>query len=527
MKNAIYGLAVAAMVGFTACSKSDFEDSYADPSKISQTTVEKQFTGMMSANREYVLPSYWNYFVVLRTTVNRYIQAVGWVNSNNQYVPGAAGIGDRWNNYYNFLAQFKELQNVYGKLSAEDQAARRIYMIAATIYFYDHTQKVVDLHGDIPWSEAGNLSKNGGNYGSSLPKYDEATAIYTKMLDDLKAFSTELNTISVSAGIQAGFKTQDIVNKGDLTKWKTYCNSLRLRILTRVSGVASMSARATSEINEILGNPSGFPIVTDNIQNIQINVFDQSTSLNSQGFRTGLEDWDGNLAGKVMIDFMNNNADPRLRSMFEPGANANGVYIGLDPLKVSSEQTTTVAGGTLAIYNRSTLSRNQFFPGMLINASEVKFLVAEAQLKAGNDAAAKTAYEDGITKSIEYYQLLRSVSNDNTSGPLTPATGAEIADFIASAGVNWTNAASDADKLKLIATQKWIHFSVIQPLESWAEIRRLNAPVLNFEVDNSNAQAQPPYRWIYAPSEQTYNTENYNSVKDKDKLTTRIFWDIN
>lgn len=84
-------------------------------------------------------------------------------------------------------------------------------MIAATIYMYDAAQKVVDLHGDIPWSEAGMMSANGGNYSISLPKYDKAEDVYTKMLDDLKAFATELNTISIKSGIQAGFKTQDFV----------------------------------------------------------------------------------------------------------------------------------------------------------------------------------------------------------------------------------------------------------------------------------------------------------------------------
>jgi hypothetical protein len=144
----------------------------------------------------------------------------------------------------------------------------------------------------------------------------------------------------------------------------------------------------------------------------------------------------------------------------------------------------------------------------------------------GNDAAAKTAYNDGITKSVEFYYWLRTISNDNVSGPLAPTNASEIAAYINSSGVKWENAATNADKLKLLATQKWIHFNVVQPVESWAEIRRLDAPVFNFEVDIANPQKQPPYRWIYANGEQTYNTANYESVRSKDNLTTKIFWDI-
>lgn len=525
MKKIFFLLIAAVAVGFTACKKKDFADAYTDPSKVSVTSVEKQFAGFLASNRWYVLPDYWNYFVVLRTTVLHYTQAVGYVNALNQYVPGAAGITDRWNSYYNFLAQYRELENVYNKLATDDQKDRRIYMIAAAIYLYDHTEKVVDLHGDIPFSEAGKISANGGDYTKSFPKYDGAEAIYTKMLDDLKAFSDELNTLTVKTAIQTGFKNQDIVNNGNITLWKKYCNSLRLRMLARVSGVTAFQARAAAEATAILNSPANYPVVDKNEENIQIDVYNLSTEIHAKNFRSGLEDWNGNLAGKAMIDHMKTNMDPRLRAMFEPGANANGEYKGLDPLLPSGTQTPLVDGGMISIYNRSTFSRNQYFPGVLMTASEVSFLKAEGLLKAGSDALAKNAYEDGIRKSIAFYYGLRSLSNDNVAGPLTPFTEAEITAYLNSPGVSWSLAASAAEKLKLIATQKWIHFSIVQPLESWAEIRRLDAPVFNFEVDNANAQKQPPYRWIYPSTEQTYNTANYEAVRSKDNLTTKIFWD--
>src|SRR5687767_7236999 len=130
-------LVMVVMLGSFACTEEDFTESYANPSKISVSSVEKQFAGFLQANREYVLPSYWNYFVVLRTTVNRYTQSVGWVNANSQYVPGAGLVTDRWNNYYNFLAQYRELEKIYNALPSDDQQSRRIFMIAATIYLYD------------------------------------------------------------------------------------------------------------------------------------------------------------------------------------------------------------------------------------------------------------------------------------------------------------------------------------------------------------------------------------------------------
>jgi len=81
--------------------------------------------------------------------------------------------------------------------------------------------------------------------------------------------------------------------------------------------------------------------------------------------------------------------------------------------------------------------------------------------------------------------------------------------------------------MTLIATQKWIDSSVVQPYESWSEQRRLDAPALTFQVDATNQQTLPPYRWIYTSNENTYNTLNYDAVRSNDKLTNKIFWDVN
>ncbi|HYC84976.1 MAG TPA: SusD/RagB family nutrient-binding outer membrane lipoprotein, partial [Chryseosolibacter sp.] len=457
---------------------------------------------------------------------NRYTQAVGWVNANSQYVPGAGLVSNRWDNYYNFLAQYREFEKIYNKQSQDDQELRRIFMIAATIYLYDHTQKVVDLHGDIPFSEAGMLSVNGGDYEASLPKYDPAETIYSTMLDNLKAFADELNGIEITSAIQKGFKTQDIINNGDLGRWQAYCNSLRLRMLMRVSESPAFQSRANSEIQTIIANPSDYPLVTDNADNIQIEVFDLNTAINAKGFRAGLEDWQGNLAGKAMIDQMVSTDDPRLRVIFEPGPNAAGVYTGLDPTLDGSDQQELADGGTIAIYNRSTFSRNEYFPGMLISAAEVNLLLAEYHLRTGNDALAKTAYNNAIEQSILQYYAIRSVSNDNTAGAVDPVEDAEIALYQNDGAVAWDLALNANAKLELIATQKWLHFNVVQSLEGWAEQRRLGLPALDFWVDESNAQELPPNRWLYAPSENTYNTINYDAVRAKDNLATRIFWDV-
>lgn len=528
MKKLSSYLVAALLLGTVACQESEFTERYPDPAKISKTTIEKQYTGFLVSNMDYVLPQYRNYFVTLRTSLNHYNQITGWPNESGQYVPGSSGVEDVWYNYYNTLLQFRELENVYAKASAEDQKNKAIFLMTAKIYLYDYTQRIVDLHGDIPFTEAGMISANGGDYGNSLPKFDSAESIYTLMLDDLKTIATQLNSTTLNAGYQKSFTTQDFINKGDLMTWKRYTNSLRLRMLNRVSGAESFKSRATSEIGEILGNTTTYPIVESNDQNVQVNIYDINTNINSKGFRDGLESggWYGNTASKAMMDHMNMNKDPRLALLFEPGEKAGGQYIGLDPMATNAVQTSMFNAGVVAIYNRYNLSRNQFFPGVLINAANNSFIKAEYYLRGSNDAMAKAAYEKGIMQSVEFFNSTIKLSNATGVDAPAAATDAQTMAYIAMDAINWAKASTSADKLSLIANQKWLHYNIVQVYEGWAEIRRLDLPKFSFQVDNANKQTVPPVRWNYPGNEVTYNPGNYATVRDKDNLNTKLFWDV-
>lgn len=529
MKNLKYITVLLLTFTLWSCQEDQFADNYPNPSKIANTTIERQYTGMQVAGIDYIVPAYWNYFVVLRITLNPWTQSIGWINTPNQYLPGSAASDAVWGNYYNILAQYREFQKVWNAATPQQQADRKIFQLTADAYLYYETQRMVDLFGSIPFFNAGMLSTNGGDYNVSFAEYDQSQEIYAHMLDELKTIATELNSISLNEGFQASFSAQDIINNGDVELWKRFVNSLRLRMLNRVSLSSEFSGRATSEITEILSNANQFPVVNNNDQNIQIDVYDVSTPINSSGFQQGInsDGWDGDDASKIMIDFLNASDDPRLRVMFEPGTNADGNYVGLDPLMDGTSQQAMVSDGEIAFYNRSTYSENQFFPGVLISASEVNFIKAEHYLKAGNDAAAKEAYEEGIRQSIDFYYTIRENSNSSISGNPALPTQSEINNLLASDPVNWSGATSQVDKIELIGMQKWVHFNIVQPYQNWAEVRRLDVPDLTFWVDNSSTQPAPPVRWRIPGEELTYNASNYEAVRSNDNLTTKIFWDVN
>ncbi|MFA9192720.1 SusD/RagB family nutrient-binding outer membrane lipoprotein [Flavobacterium sp. FZUC8N2.13] len=529
MRKLLYISLTTAAVFLSSCSKDDFAEAYPNPSTIETTTVPKQFAGFMKINFEDVIPSYWNYYTVLRSTSLSYTQGHGFLNTSGSYVPGAAPV-NRWDRFYKFIAQYRELEKVMASLPVTMQAENRIYTITSTIYLYDHTQKMIDNFGDIPFSEAGKISSTGGNYALALAKYDNQTELYTMMLDQLKAFSAELNSITLSNGVALDFKNQDLINKGNLTSWINYTNSLRLKMLNRLSAVPAFATRANTEMAEIITDAK---IVDENSENIAFRVYTQSGDLDTDGFIRALEDDYNNIAPKPMIDHMNTNNDPRQSWLFEKGTRiVDGVevvsptYEGLDPMLPSGTQTQLINDGKIAIYNRSVISRNKWLPGTLINAAEVNLILAEYYSRNGNGATALTYFEKAIRQSVEYYVRLGDRADVLNWKPTTEPTTTEIDAYIAT--INFAGAVTPADQLELIAFQKYIHYNIMQADESWAEQRRLKLPVLPFREDEtSSVRKNPPTRWTYPTSESVYNTVNYNAVRANDNLNTKIFWDVN
>lgn len=474
--------------------------------------------------RALIIPTYGNYFITLRPTINLYIQNLGSINQANQLIPGSAATEERWNKYYAGLAQYKEFFRLYDALSAEDKLQKKAMALAAKVLFYDQTQQMVDLVGDIPWTEAGKLMGNGGDYTISYPKYDKAEDIYTTMLDDLKTISTEIKNVNIPQTFAATFRTQDLINNGDITLWTKYCNSLRLRMLNRVSANSQFSARAASEIAEIVNNQTTYPLILTNSENAQLDIFSTSSDIKSEDIKGAFETdgWYSNIASKYMIDEMNRIKDPRRQLLFETGANANKVYIGLDQSETSANQNLLVRGGTLSFLHRNTISRNRFLPGLLITASEVNFLLAEYYSKNNNSAAAKAVFEKGLKESVDLYTKISQKSDDATIAKAAVPTTAQINDFVAA--VNWDNA---SNKIQLIATQKWLHFNLFQAVENWSEQRRLDYPKFTIPTFSTDRQKTVPVRLTLPQAEATYNTKNYDEVKSKDTPDTKIFWDVN
>src|SRR5205807_3404413 len=72
-------------------------------------------------------------------------------------------------------------------------------------------------------------------------KYDSQQAIYTALCADLAKASGQIDP----AGI--GFTTGDIMYGGDMTQWRKFANSLRLRLAMHLANVDPATARSEAQ----------------------------------------------------------------------------------------------------------------------------------------------------------------------------------------------------------------------------------------------------------------------------------------
>jgi hypothetical protein len=515
MKKRIYIVLVAfasLAIVFNSCKTADLETLYPNPGQSSTASVENFLTGVLISANEVVLPWYYRFFVVEQPTMGHYTHTMGWINSKDQFIPPAQAMDWRWNVYYGTVTQYRVMENLYSKLEPANQAEYKIFMLAAKIFFYDQTQQTVDLFGDIPWTEAGKVRQI-GNLDESLPKYDEAKTIYTTMLTDLKAIADELSTISVPAFYADLFKKKDFINHGDIVLWKKYCNSLRLRLLMRASDVLP-----TTEIGEILSNPTKYPVIDSNAEATMLDEPGPDLWA-GQNIRSAMETWGQyDIAPYAMVKNMVDNSDPRLAITFDQ--NKNGEYVGLNPMENASVQNQKLSDKLVSRYDTSSFTRNTRFPGFIMTAAEVSFIKAEAIQRGFATGDAKAAYETGIDQSIDMWFNINATGDYRAPSARPSAT--EISAYKAKAGVSWT---TNSDKLAMIATQKWINTGLAQMPQTWAEYRRLDKPSFVFPDDATSQQKVPPVRWLYPVTEKDLNGVNYDKVSAQSNLNNKVFWD--
>jgi Starch-binding associating with outer membrane len=355
-------------------------------------------------------------------------------------------------------------------------------------------QRIVDLYNNAPYVEA--LSST-----NFLPTYTNASDIYTDLLVQIDSAKLLISQGGAVAENPAEF---DVMFGGDMDAWVKFANTLKLKILMRLTATnpsAASAGLAGMTTDDFLGaeedamvNP-GYSAAADDQENpYYLNVGYTSTGANG----TNNAYWRAN---KYAVDFYNNNNDPRATQFYAATVSGDivGRYLGSTALEHNDNISGVNGLGNAAGPDQSAV---------VIGAFESLFLQAEAVQRGYITGDAQALYESAVAESFRLLGL----------DPSAAAT------YVSQAGNQLTNWAAQSDKLRLIITQKWAACNSYDPLESHSDYLRTGFPSnLPVSIFPGNTQTTIPSRILYPTSEHSYNEDNVNA-QGTITINSKIFW---
>lgn len=503
MKNIVYRICFLSLITLTLGSCKDFFDVNVDPNNpVSQNlslNAKLPAALVVSANYEATILNqvggfwggYWG-------TSNEGINSFSSLKIYNG--PAIRDTRDGiavWESTYNNLLYYKQILD---QAIAEDA---KFYAGISKIMMAYHYFILVDFYNNVPFDDA--LA------GSAIlhPRYEAGKDVYRKSIDLINEGIEEIKIASLLP------TTDDVMFKGDKSKWVKFANTLKLRALLRQSEVTEQSPYILTEINKIKAEGTGF-ITQDAMINPgylntagKMNPFYETYYRNNSGVATA--NYASIRPTVYLIEQYAERNDPRLAQNFVAvSGQYKGVIFGENTIGAdrSAANTSAIKGpiengnspaGILKSFNQST---------MIISLAESNFLQAEAVERGWLDGDAQTLYNSAIQASFNY---LFNVSNYN------------VQSYLAQANVDYSVA---SDKIKQIITQKWLALNGINNIQAWHDFRRLGVP----SFPNSATSPIPtgyPLRFMYPETELNTNSENATSQGDVGVLTSHVWWDVN
>ena len=392
-----------------------------------------------------------------------------------QYRITSSATDGTWTALYNTLMDMKEMEN---KAAASGNQA---YLGVSKILQAHAFSVTTDLFGDIPFSQALQGRTN------ITPVYDKQEDIYPALItmidEGVAALTAATETIS-----------GDIVYGGDVTKWKKYGNSLKLRLLNHLS-----SRQPNAAANFLATNPSLIDTSADDAKVLFGSVASNANPIYQFDVLSGRKD---QAVASTIVDKMKALSDPRVSVYFEPVAgNALGLkgqYLGNAPgndTEDSQKNRYSRVGSAYASIKA---------PVVLMSAAEVNFIKAEVYHRA-SDSRAQAAYQAAITQDFAALGLSSS----------------SAATYLANANVAYDGT------LQRIMEQKWITMFQAS-YESWVDWRRTGFPVLTPAANNMTSNVIPrnlPYPEVEINSNRANLEAGPGIPIPYTGLSNRVWWD--
>lgn len=518
-------LLVAVLLG-TSCTK-DFKDINTNPVAYGPSSFDPNYT-LTSAQLTYTgsidfAYDTWRGNLIYSATMMQGFSTVISYWAGDKYLLNEGYTAAYWGNgsVGAYIEQVRPIVDVV-EFAKGKPKLNNVYQVAriwkALIF-----ERLTDLYGDVPYSEAG-LGVYTGNF---TPKYDKQQAIYMDLLKEVEEASAGLNETGDAV-------TGDVIYKGNIGQWKRFANTLMLRLAMRLTKVDEATAKTYAQKavgktmidnkdNAFLAHDAAGSRVTQN-RNSQV-------LLGDGGQENYYVKW-----SKTFIDFLKNNNDPRLEKvavtqlyLTEGGKTQNPSFV-----TTASAQKGMPNGKDLSGLAGRDVRQDPSFtsfpdysspnPAMIkqngvtfiLTYSESELLLAEAAQRWGVGGVAADHYKNGVAAAITFL-------------------GQYDASLAITEGVaqNYVNAHpyNAANGLEMINNQYWAHTNTMLDFyETWSNWRRSGFPVLTPVVYPGNAtNGTIPRRFPYPVEEGAKNGVNYKAasaaVPGGDKLSGRVWWD--
>lgn len=371
------------------------------------------------------------------------------------------------------------------------------YIAIAKILKSFYFQYLVDLYGDIPYSEAHRRSEN------LTPHYDDAMSIYRDLIVQIDE-AIDLIDNAPAGAFDPG--ANDVMLGGDMDMWKKFANTLKLRILLRESGRSASSSYISAQMTELQNSGAEFLGPNDNVK---INPGFTAATNKQNGFAAMFlttsdnvkNNWSSTAATKYTINYLLSTNDNRIGRIYSATSAGPGTYNGHqqgDVLNTSTNYPVSHVGPGLL----SSSAQD----GIVFTAAESLLLQAEAVQKGYLTGSAQGLYESAITESFKLLGL----------------TSAEASTYY-SQTINLVGWNASANKIEAIINQKWIALNGINGGETWIERTRTGYPA-HVPLSTVAPGTSRPIRLLYPSSEIAGNTANVPHQNESEAFTSKIFW---
>ena len=469
-KNILFYLASFVLIFcFSSCEKK-IDEAFANPNASVRVPIETILPGVIgnfigssaAAGSAYGTGNDGLY-------IGRYVQYWGSNGGGNQYdqMGGATGasdiLGSVWAMHYFGMG---ENLNKMIKWGIEEEKWDYVgvgYAIRAWSWL-----TLTNMHGEVILTEAFRPEQLVFKYNTQQDVYDSVRSIARLAVSYLEKTGGNVSQSNLAKG-DAYFYN------GDVNKWKKFAYSVMARSFNHLSNKTDYKADSVLKYAALAINAN-----TDNATVKFANTGITGTSNFYGPFRANVGALRQSQFAANLMNGLNSRFSglPDPRSFYMLRENTNGTIRGVLMNKgatglVTADQPQGFWGQVFssATSPTSDAACRYIFkngaPFPVLTASEVKFMMAEAYLRKGDAASARTAYLAGVSLNID---MLTDVYNADVPVPrqITPAIKTA---FLA----NPTLAVPAASlSLSHIMLQKYIALYGFGPLETWVDMRRFH-----------------------------------------------------